>query len=504
MWESVAFVIAVAAPWIGVAAAVLPVADGSAARHAAWATATGAVAAVSGGAMAAAGERPPGGEMWAGDAVTVLMLILVSGLSAVIQLFALRYLRGDARQRWFAIWANALTGSTAVMVSAGTVVSFAVGWIAAGVSLVCLLNTYGSLPQARQGVRRTALSLLVADAPLVVAVLVLAVSAGGDVRLDRVGDVLSAEVALPVALLLVISALGRSAQIPFHRWLPATLSAPTPVSALLHAGVVNAGAILLIRFAPLIAPLSVAMLVVFVAGSATLVYATAVRLVKPDVKGRLVFSTAGQMGFMMMAIGLGAFAGAVFHLIAHALYKSGLFLSAGSGVAAHTDRRAWPAPQPVRRTTTVIAILIAVALTIGVLSVGKAVLSLQVTPAGLALLGFVACTGIVGITAGLRRALSPGTVIGAIVVVAGGGLVYLAFLGVFESLIAPRVTAQPVSPWLLLVPGALLLAIELLSRSRRGTAPLRDALYARTLAASAVRPAHGIRTVPSRQTGVVK
>ncbi|MDQ1124123.1 proton-conducting transporter transmembrane domain-containing protein [Microbacterium trichothecenolyticum] len=503
MVESTMLAVAVAAPWVAAVIAVPRAATAAtAARAAAAITAAGALAAIGGATLRAAGGAPAEETAWAGDALAVVMLILVSGLSAVIQVYALRYLRGDDRQRWFVIWANALTGSSAVMVSAGSVLVFTAGWIAAGICLVSLLGTYGTLPQARQGMRRTALNLLIADTPLVLAALVLTVAAGGDVSFARLTSVLPSESAGIVALLLVVSALGRSAQVPFHRWLPATLSAPTPVSALLHAGVVNAGAILLIRFSPLIAPMAAAMLLIFAAGAVTLVYATAVRLVKPDVKGRLVFSTAGQMGFMMMAVGMGAFAGAVFHLIAHALYKSAMFLSAGSGVAVRAEHRSWPTPPPARPARTVTAIALAVALAVAVLAGGQALLAARIAPANLALLCFVACTAIVAVTAGLRRSMTPGTVIGAAAGLIGGGLLYLCFLESFHHLIAPASGARPASPWLLLLPGLLLLALELVTRSGRIGGALHRALYARAVAASSVRPAPRTALTPSHRIGV--
>lgn len=484
--ELVLIVVALATPWVGtvLAAALRPAELG--ARAAAWAAGVGTVAAVAAGLAATLGLASPD---WPADALAHVMLILVLGLSALIQAYALRYLRGDLRQRWFAVWAGALTGSTAAIVTAQTVVVFTLAWVAAGLSLVLLLATYRSLPQARQGVRRAAWSFAIADAPLVIAAIVLVVTAGGDARLDDLASVAAAlpdATAVILALLVVIAALGRSAQMPFHRWLPATLSAPTPVSALLHAGVVNAGAILLIRFSPLVAPITLAMAVVFAAGAATLVYATVLRLVKTDVKGRLVHSTAGQMGFMMMAVGLGAFAAAVFHLVAHGLYKSTLFLSAGTGVAAGAEKRAWPSPSPATTRTTTAAILIGSALTIGFLAVGKAVIAPATTPVSLALLAFLACTAIVAVAAGLRRRMSLRTVAASAVVVATLGLSYIAAVGWFEQLIPTPAGTQAPSPWLLVIPAVLLIVIELMSRSPRFAPALSSAVYARALAASTV------------------
>src|SRR4029079_4545440 len=115
-----------------------------------------------------------------------------------------------------------------------------------------------------------------------------------------------------IAVLIVVAALSRSAQIPFHRWLPATLAAPTPVSALLHAGVVNGGGVLLVKLSVLSTPPAAG--IVIAAGTASMAYGAVLMLVKPDIKGALAYSTMAQMGFMMLTCGLGLWAAAVIHL----------------------------------------------------------------------------------------------------------------------------------------------------------------------------------------------
>ena len=205
------------------------------------------------------------------DVLAVLMLLLILGLSAVIQSFAVRYLRGDSRQGWFVVTANLVTGFSALMVSADSVALFAAAWVAVGVSLLALFATYPHSPQARDGVRRAAVRFAIGDLALIAAVIVILISAGGDVPLDRIGRVTAGVpewLALLLAALLLLPALARSSQIPFHGWLPATLAAPTPVSALLHAGVVNAGAIFVIRFAPVFGEVTGAMTAVFLLGAA--------------------------------------------------------------------------------------------------------------------------------------------------------------------------------------------------------------------------------------------
>lgn len=506
--DDVALALALSAPFaaaIVVAATWRNAAGG--ARSGAWVVGVGLAAAATTGVFASIGGWEPSAGPFTGDPLGLMMLNLVLGLSWLIQLYALRYLRGDARQAWFAVWTNLLTGSTAVMVCAGSVAWFAVGWVAAGFALVMLLATYAHLPQARQGVRRAGLSFAAGDIPLVLASAALVILAGGDVGWSELGataERLPQPALWVLASAFVVAALARSAQLPFHRWLPATLSTPTPVSALLHAGVVNAGAIVLTRFAPLVGQVAVAMLIVFAFGAATLVYATALRLVKPDVKGRLVASTAGQMGYMMMAVGLGAFAAAVFHLIAHALFKSALFLGAGAGVRREAHQRSWPAPTRPTRAQSVLAIVVAVVVPVAALQAAKSLFAPEVSPASIALLGFVALTAGVALAAGLRRRLS-----GATLVLGLSGIITLLFLYVwfvnrFTAELSPDFVIETAPPWLLAIPALLLLSMEFIARSPDRARSLQRGLYAWALAESTVPPAPATPSnIPTRKERVL-
>lgn len=405
------------------------------------------------------------------DALAVVMLLMVLGLSTVIQFFAVRYLRGDARQLWFVVTANALTAATVVMVCADTVLWFTVAWLAAGASLVALLGTYSHLAQARRGARRTAVRFLLGDLALVGAVCLLMVTARGDVALNEVGDVLHrlpAGLDVVVAVILVIPALARSSQVPFHGWLPATLAAPTPVSALMHAGVVNAGAILILRFSPAIGQDTPAMALIFCAGALTLAYASVVRLVKPDAKGRLVFSTMAQMGYMMLACGLGAFAAAVFHLVAHGLFKSALFLGAGSGVAREARQRAWPVqratPWPIAAASIVVAVTIPGAAIIA----ARTLLGVELTAASQALQLFVVFTAGVALGAMLWTHFSVATVTIGVVAITALAFGYTAAVALFERSLHFGPMAAAVSPWWLVIPATVLLALQLPRRNKWG------------------------------------
>ena len=419
------------------------------------------------------------------DWLAVMMLMLVLGLSAVIQSYAVRYLRGDARQVWFVVTANLVTASTVLMVCASTVLGFGLAWLAAGASLVGLLATYPRLPQARDGVRRTAARFVVGDVPLMAAVIILMVSNGGNVALADVGEVargMSPLLATVVALLLVIPALARSSQVPFHGWLPATLAAPTPISALMHAGVVNAGAILILRFSPSLGESIAAMTVVFIAGGVTLVYASAVRLVKPDVKGRLVFSTMAQMGFMILACGMGAFAAAVFHLIAHGLFKSALFLGAGSGVAREASQRAWPVPEATAWPRATAAIAVATIVPIAAIVTARILLDVELSAASQGLQLFVVFTAAVALGTTLWRHFSASTaILGGLAIIALT-FGYTALINVFETALGFGPVPAAVNAWWLIAPGVALLALQLLLRPGRGNS-LTYPLYAMALAA---------------------
>ena len=142
--------------------------------------------------------------------------------------------------------------------------------------------------------------------------------------------------------LIVLAAMTSTAQLPFHAWLPDSMETPTPVSALMHAGLVNAGGYLLIRLSPVLVAAPAALAVLAVVGCATAVFGATVMLVQTDVKRKLAYSTISQMGFMMLQCGLGAFAAAGLHLIGHAYYKGYSFLSAGSQIDPRAEVAAPP------------------------------------------------------------------------------------------------------------------------------------------------------------------
>ena len=424
------------------------------------------------------------------DRLAVVLLILVFGVSAIAQSFAVRYLAGDPRAAWFSAGAGLLTAASAGLVTAGTLIGLALCWTIAGVALCLLLATYRQLPAARDGVRRTAVAFLIGDAALWIAV-GLATAAWGPVELSALGaDRISGPLVPVVAILIVVAALSRSAQIPFHRWLPATLAAPTPVSALLHAGVVNAGGILLIRLAPLTAD-DLARLLVVIAGAATMVYGATVMLVKPDIKGALVHSTTAQMGFMILTCGLGLWIATVVHLVAHGFYKATLFLSSGSAIATFRRSRAVP---PVRRLDvrqTVVHGLTAVCLPALALGLGLAVSPGSASsPAGPAgenvLLVFAWITGAAATWGWLQRRPGLTGALSGAALLTPATVAYVAGIHAIGGYLAPALpqsTLPATAVWAAL--GATLAILGLIAAARRlpGTGGFQLALYSRALSA---------------------
>lgn len=397
------------------------------------------------------------------DVVGVALTLLIGVLTVTVQAFSVRHLRGDPRAGRFLLLSAVFAAASVVAAIATTPLVLAIGWTAASAVMLALLATGGSA-QTRVAVIRSGVAFAVGDLALWGAVL-LALTAAPGTRFADLGG-LSSPVALLVGVLVGVAAVARAASVPLHGWLPTTVASTTPVSALLHAGFVNAGALLLFRFDPV--PSLAAAAVAGIAGAVTVVAAGAAMLTRGDVKGRLVQSTAAQMGFMLLACSLGGYAVAFVHVIGHALFKASLFLGAGSALErALTARRANPPvpDRPAQATAAGIVILAAGAAVVGT--------GVWATPSG-ALLLFVIATGVVAawqLGAGTRprvaRLLTAAAVAGAVVL-------YVLLISALDTA-APLTAAQEVMPPVLAVI-TFLAAIAVLVLAHRG-GPLADRVY---------------------------
>ncbi|MFY2861895.1 proton-conducting transporter membrane subunit [Mycobacterium sp. THU-M104] len=435
--------------------------------------------------------------------LSAVLLVLVYGVSTVVQGFALRYLARDTRSRWFVAGSGLLTSASAGLMTAGTLVGLALSWTSAGIALCLLLATYWELPAAREGLRRTATAFLLGDLALWLAVGLL-IAKRGSVRLSTLSHngIEQSPLLLAAAALIVVAALSRSAQIPFQRWLPATLAAPTPVSALLHAGVVNAGGVLLVRLAPIVSGSPVAMALAFGAGLLSMIYGGVIMLTRPDVKGSLVYSTMAQMGFMILTCGLGLSAAAVFHLVGHGFYKATLFLSSGSAIARRRQKASRPTAPALTAARQTAIRLAAMLLSASVLYAAANVVRVPDVEHGSAeaLLVFTWAAAAAALTGWLTRVPSARAALLGVAALLVAAVGYVALMGAVTGFLAPDLPAVTVpagaSPGLAAVAVALG-GLTLLRQAPPGgrTGRFQRALYTKALVAG---------QIPMTKTGALR
>jgi len=282
------------------------------------------------------------------DALSATLFLLVAFIGAVVMEFSRNYLDGDDRQGAFLGNLALTVAAVMLLVLSGNLVLLVAAWVGTSLALHRLLVFYPERPRAIAAARKKFFTARLGDALLVAAAVLLVVAFGT----ADIGGILKATTAVGetgaipaeavgAAIFIAFAALLKSAQFPTHGWLPEVMETPTPVSALLHAGIINAGGFLVIRFADVMV-LSVSSLhILALVGGFTALFGAVVMMTQSAVKTQLAWSTVAQMGFMLLQCGLGAFALATLHLVAHSLYKAHAFLSSGSAV--QTRRYSGPA-----------------------------------------------------------------------------------------------------------------------------------------------------------------
>lgn len=293
----------------------------------------------------------PVAVVWGGltmDRLSAALTLLVASVGAATFRYSQRYLQGEPGRQRFLLWLF-FTVVTAylLMLSTHLLLLFA-AWSATSIGLHQLLTHYEDRPQAVRPARKKFLISRLGDVALVLAIAIIGFGWGTLELHAFVERVTAAPVGVMgslVALLVVAAALTKSAQFPFHSWLPETMEAPTPVSALMHAGVINAGGALLLRFAPLLVQVPLALLLLSAVGTFTVVLGMLAMWAQVKVKRTLAWSTVNQMGFMMVQCGLAAFPAAMLHIIGHGCYKAWSFLRSGelpSSAASIPPKQARP------------------------------------------------------------------------------------------------------------------------------------------------------------------
>ncbi|MEY6433883.1 proton-conducting transporter membrane subunit [Thioalkalicoccus limnaeus] len=273
------------------------------------------------------------------DALTALMALAVSAISLVVHLYSIRYMRDDPAYTRFFVQLDGINAMIMLMVLAGDLLTLLLAWHSIGVLLYFLLNHDTRRAAANRYAFWTLITHRIGDLPLMAAAALL-YYAYGTLSIPELFDAIATDptrttiFGLPitgaVGTLVLIAAFAKSAQFPLHTWLPYTMEGPTPVSALMHAGIVNAGGFLINRFAPVFVHTDSVLLFALIIGLVTTIMGSVMMLMQSDIKKALGYSTMGQMGYMVMECGLGAFSLAIYHLIAHGVFKATLFLNSGS------------------------------------------------------------------------------------------------------------------------------------------------------------------------------
>jgi NAD(P)H-quinone oxidoreductase subunit 5 len=421
------------------------IAAGRGTRDAAWRRAEFAAAAGAGAAVLLLALLLAGGPEHAGglrlDGPGAIVQLLVGFIGWVIVRYSHRCLQGERGERRYLALMSAALAAVSLVLVADHLLLLAAAWIATSLTLHRLLRFYAERPAARMAAHKKYLAGRIADASLLAAIALLG-SAYGTLSLQTMLDAATTQgvplLAQAGLVLLVITALLKCAQMPLHGWLIQVMEAPTPVSALLHAGVVNLGGFVLIRFAPMLAEAAVAQLLLAAAATATVVMATLVMGTRISIKVMLAWSTVAQMGFMLLQIALGLPAMALLHLVAHSLYKAHAFLSAGGVVQRRQALRLGAPAVPPSASRWTLAALAAVATVVGA---GVATGSLPSPAAALA--GAVLAAALAPLLASGRVGLATG--------VAAGWLAG-------HALASTLVTPVAASPALLVVAVAIALA----------------------------------------------
>jgi NAD(P)H-quinone oxidoreductase subunit 5 len=280
------------------------------------------------------------------DVVESLMLLLVSFLGWVIVSYSRAYMAGDPREPSYVAHLMLTLASVSLLVVTNSLVLFLAAWVLTSFSLHGLLTLYPDRQAAVIAAHKKFLASRLGDLTLLCAVVLLGLKTGS-LEIDEIARQLprSQLVSTSIhvaAILLAISAIIKCAQLPLHGWLIQVMEAPTPVSALLHAGVVNLGGFMLIRLAPVITTTRTAQVLLVGIGCLTAVIGSLVMTTRISIKVNLAWSTCAQMGFMLMECGLGLYGLAFLHLLAHSLYKAHAFLGSGDTVNQAKLKRMMP------------------------------------------------------------------------------------------------------------------------------------------------------------------
>lgn len=304
------------------------------------------------------------------DPLSASLLVLLSGLGWVVIRFAATYLAGEPTQGRFLKWMCLTLAALLTLVLSRDVLVFAVAWGLVSLSFQQLLTHYRERPAATDAARKWVLINRLGDVALMAALILCGWMFGTFEFNSLTQEVAAANGSVALSGIGFLFALGvviKSAQFPLHSWLPDMIDTPTPVLALLHAGVLNAGGYLLLRLSPLMIHSIWGLDLLALVGMASAIFGAVVMLTQTSVKKSLSYSTISQMGFLLLMCGLGAFPVALLHLVAHSCYKAHAILAGGSVLEAAAARRLHIPTSSISHTRRLaISAITALVITVGV------------------------------------------------------------------------------------------------------------------------------------------
>lgn len=282
------------------------------------------------------------------DSITSVMLIVITSVSALVHIYSIGYMSGDPHIPRFMSYLSLFTFLMIVLVTSDNFVQLFIGWEGVGLCSYLLINFWLTRIKANKAAMKAMLINRVGDIGLVLAMIKI-LDEFGALEFSTIYSIMSLnasnlyvnkESITIICLLLFLGAVGKSAQLGLHTWLPDAMEGPTPVSALIHAAtMVTAGVFLIIRSGPLFEASPLALTVVTIIGALTAFFAATTGVVQNDLKKVIAYSTCSQLGYMIMVCGLSNYSTSLFHLMNHAFFKALLFLSAGSVIHAVSDEQ---------------------------------------------------------------------------------------------------------------------------------------------------------------------
>jgi NADH-quinone oxidoreductase subunit L len=267
------------------------------------------------------------------DPLSVFMMLVVAGVGSLIVAYSIGYMEGDDEERRYFAYMALFVFSMLLLVQGGNLLMLLVGWGLVGLSSYLLIGFWHDRPSAVAAAKKAFVMNAIGDATMALALFVLIQRTGSlnfETVFSHTGSLGGGWAVNLVALGLLGGAVAKSAQLPLHTWLPDAMEGPTPVSALIHAAtMVTAGVYLIVRTSPLFEAAPRVLELAAGLGAITLVVAGLIALVQTDIKRVIAYSTMSQIGYMFLAVGLGAYANGMFHLMTHAFFKALLFMAAG-------------------------------------------------------------------------------------------------------------------------------------------------------------------------------